>query len=1038
MMRKPPGHTGALRLRAFGCIPVAAAIILVLAVTLNAQLLDANHPEIFWRTMETEHFIIHFYEGTERTANTIAKIAEDIHPKITGLYGYAPDTKFHFIIKDTDDYANGAAYYYNNKMLIWCTALDFELRGTYNWLRSVITHEYTHIIQLGAARKMPRWLPAIYFQMLDYEEEKRPDVLYGYPNLLASYPAFSGTIIPMWFAEGTAQLNVPEYRYEYWDSHRDMQLRIRALNDSLLPLNELEVFGKNSLGNEGVYNHGFSLVRYIAEAYGPDALSDITRAMKKVPRYDFSSAVKEALGIGGDQLYDEWKNATTGDYRRRTRTIRENIVRGDEFERGGYATLYPMFSPDGETVYFSSNRGADYMSQRSIYAKPVTRGKAKVIAKGISSPFTLTPDGRWMAFSEIVRQPNESYYSDLFLLDIETRKKVRLTKGARVMEPAISNDGRSIACIVNHDGTKDLAILPLPPREEWKNIKPIPADSLRRLTDFADGTRCFKPRFSADGEWILYTRGRDLGRDIVLARSDGGGERILAGGAGDQRDPSYGPDGKWVYFAADETGIYNLYRVPVEGGRREALTNVAGGAFMPNVAEDGAVVYSEYTEHGFEARILRDPEPVDPDAMTYDRDYIENLPQIDYDDAEVDTLASRRYANPFEQLFFVPRIAFDYGTFKPGTYIYSSDFLERIMLFTGFDINHKGEFDAIAFLDFHALRPTIFLEGYYLKRVDDQRFDDPLVIAGERPGPDGEPVPIFDTYGVDYRFVLIEVDGGARMRISTPIELELRGAWSRYQAFLKFEDLTTFHYTYFLGRYIQARLDFDFTIPAVRGNVHPHDGWAAQVTAAYEDNKFIEGFEVDDAAFTLQEVYSPYRYWRFETDLTAWYNPFGGLVLQPRLRAGYLDKQVDPFMHLYAGGLHGMRGYSFYSLGGTRKLISSLAVRHQIWAPARPRFGWLHFDGLYGALFADVGDAWRERDFDYESLKVDAGLELRAKFYSWYNYPTAVTFSAARGFDKLSVTENDNTTVYEPGWRYYITVLFDFETIFPSKRMARR
>ena len=56
-------------------------------------------------------------------------------------------------MRDTDDYANGAAYYYQNTIELWATSLDFELRGTSEWLSNVLTHELTHILSLRTARE---------------------------------------------------------------------------------------------------------------------------------------------------------------------------------------------------------------------------------------------------------------------------------------------------------------------------------------------------------------------------------------------------------------------------------------------------------------------------------------------------------------------------------------------------------------------------------------------------------------------------------------------------------------------------------------------------------------------------------------------------------------------------------------------------------------------------------------------------------------------------------------------------------------------
>ena len=121
--------------------------------------------------------MFHYHNETERSCREAATVAENIYFPITQFYDFEPDSKTHIILKDTDDYANGAAYYYDNKIEIWALPLDFDLRGSHRWLQNVITHEFTHIIQIGAAMKFPRRFPAGFVQIMGYEDEKRPDVL---------------------------------------------------------------------------------------------------------------------------------------------------------------------------------------------------------------------------------------------------------------------------------------------------------------------------------------------------------------------------------------------------------------------------------------------------------------------------------------------------------------------------------------------------------------------------------------------------------------------------------------------------------------------------------------------------------------------------------------------------------------------------------------------------------------------------------------------------------------------------------------------
>ena len=51
------------------------------------------HPELEWSTIETEHFYVHYHDGTERTAKTVAKIAEEVFDPVTSLYDHRPDQK---------------------------------------------------------------------------------------------------------------------------------------------------------------------------------------------------------------------------------------------------------------------------------------------------------------------------------------------------------------------------------------------------------------------------------------------------------------------------------------------------------------------------------------------------------------------------------------------------------------------------------------------------------------------------------------------------------------------------------------------------------------------------------------------------------------------------------------------------------------------------------------------------------------------------------------------------------------------------------
>ena len=137
-------------------------VVLLLGV-LGTPAWTQNHPELDWRVIESDHFRVMYHQGLEIAAARAVKIAEGAYDPITQFYDYKPDEKVRLVLKDFDDYANGAAFFYHDTIEIWTTSLDhdFDMRGTSDWLRNVITHEFVHIISLGAARKWHPRVPAV-------------------------------------------------------------------------------------------------------------------------------------------------------------------------------------------------------------------------------------------------------------------------------------------------------------------------------------------------------------------------------------------------------------------------------------------------------------------------------------------------------------------------------------------------------------------------------------------------------------------------------------------------------------------------------------------------------------------------------------------------------------------------------------------------------------------------------------------------------------------------------------------------------------
>jgi Tol biopolymer transport system component len=1014
--------------------------------SVQAQDEDYPRPDLSWKTIETTHFLTHFHDGAERSAREIAAIAEEVYGPITRMYQHEPDSKVSLVIKDYDDYSNGAAYFYDNKIELWAPALDFELRGTHSWLKDVVTHEFTHIVQIQTSMKLSRTVPAIYLQWLGYEAERRTDVLYGYPNAIVSYP-LSAFVVPAWFAEGVAQFNLPDLTYDYWDSHRDMILRMYMLEGKPLSWEEMAVFGKTSLGNESSYNAGFSIVSYIAETYGAGKLEEISRALGALPRLTIDGAISSVLGLSGEELYDRWKQKRLEQYREVEKVIGSERVEGELVENDGFGNFYPAFSPDGKAIAYVSNKEQDYFSLSSIYLydrKAKTTKKIDVLAR---STLSFSPDGRYLYYSKSSRK--NGFWArlfDIYRYDLIDEEEKQLTFGCRAWNPDLSRDGTKLVFARGSDGTMNIVVADA----EGKN--------LRQITKFTNGEQVFSPKWSPDGRRIVFGYSADDKQCVALFNEDGTGFRVVARGP-DSRNPVFTKDGKSLVYSAAEGGIFNLFELDLETGLKHQLTNVLGGAFVPTVSGEGDIAFATYKSTGYKIAFLKEARPLtialklalpewmakkvnlaDGRIVSVPTNASESSPAAGspLTSSRQEVSGAKPYRDTFTRLSLIPLLRVDnynpknkgIDVLRPGFYFASTEMLDRFSLFGGAVINRQFERDLFAIFEYRdaippfyqfGLAPTLSLEIYNITRKTEVTF------------------PVFTdreySINTDVVYNLLEFDATLKQKVfSEHTELKLGYALSRYNA-----DIGSFlvpgvgvsagfRNLYLIGNTLSAQLVHDGIALTVDRAINPV-GRAFTLRYAYEFNKFNpEGeYTIENGVLVPQYVNPSFHrvelLWNEHVAL-----PFPKHTLSVSVRrASTLGKQVDDFFDFYAGGFIGMRGYPFYALGGNDIAVLSAAYRFPLCTTLNFRILQLYFTKLYGSVFADIGDAWTGKPAQIGDWKRDAGFELRLEAFSFYQYPTRIFFSGAYGLDEFNHTFNAVDVSYGKEWRFYLGVLFDFE-----------
>jgi Tol biopolymer transport system component len=1002
----------------------------------SAQAPDFLHTELTWNTLETRHFFVHYHDGSEWTARNVAAIAESIYGPLTSLYHHEPDQKVSFVIRDHDDYSNGVAYFYDNKIEIWAPAMDYELRGIHPWLKNVVTHEFCHIVQIQTAMKLGRRFPALYFQWFGYESERRPDVLYGFPNVLISYP-LSFFLVPSWFAEGTAQYNHPDLKYDFWDSHRDMILRMYMLDGNPLSWEEMAVFGKTSLGNESAYNAGFSIVQYIDEHYGSASLERISRALGDLPRVTIDGAIKDALGISGEELFSNWKASKERAYKALAESLKAELVTGEVVESEGFGNFYPAFSPDGKTLAYVSNKGKDYFGQSSVYLYDIgTRQSRKITGgelSGVRSTLSYTPDGSSLVYAKTTSDnPHWSRYSDLYRYDFKTEEETRLTHGLRAFSPRVSPDGSRIAFVFGSDGTMNVGTCAL----DGSDIKAV--------TRVAAGHQVYTPAWSPDGSTIAFGYSAGHGQSLALVEAGGGGLRMLPAEGADCRNPWYSADGRTLYYSSDRTGIFNVYALDLGTGETRQVTNVLGGAFLPTVSSNGDLAFASYTSSGYKISMVpassASPRPqLAGTSSTAIAGHLSEESPSPIATENPDSLHARPYRNMFTSLSLIPFLRVDnynpknkgIDIIKPGMYGVSSDVLDKLTLFGGAALNRKLERDLFLIFEFRdklplislaGLEPVLSLELYSVSRKTTSSF----TLA-----------PSTKLITPEITYNLFEVDVSLRQPVLTEkTEARVWYTLSRYGADIgSFENpnqpgslIPAFRNVYFVGSSLSAQLKMDFLEPDLDRDINPV-GRSLLFRYAYEADDFNpEGDYKIESGLAVPQ-YKRFVFHRAEAQWNEHMRlPWEHQTVSLSLRgAGILGKTVDSFFDFYAGGVLGMKGYPFYALGGNTNATMNLTYRFPISRDLDFRILQFYFTKLFVSGFYDFGNAWSGSMPDWSDWKSDAGIELRLESFSFYAYPTRFFFSAAYGFNEFEKTFSGVKVKYGREWRLYFGVLFGFE-----------
>jgi class 3 adenylate cyclase/Tol biopolymer transport system component len=224
--------------------------------------------------------------------------------------------------------------------------------------------------------------------------------------------------------------------------------------------------------------------------------------------------------------------------------VRSEGFRQAQFSIGG----------DGLIVYAP---GAHAMDGSLSIIDREGRAESLGFPAGIFSPPTFSPDGDSVAVGVL------EVTWDIWILDLESRTRRRLTREGNNQAPVWSSDGERLFFMSDRGET------------DTYDLYSIPARGAERSTAvLEDAVDLLFPSVAADGRQLIVKAGA-APAIYVLSSADGAEtppREVASGGLA-----RISADGDWTAYTSDETGRYEVYVAPTNGQGARVQLSVEGG-----------------------------------------------------------------------------------------------------------------------------------------------------------------------------------------------------------------------------------------------------------------------------------------------------------------------------------------------------------------------------------------------------------------------------------------------------------------------------
>lgn len=403
---------------------------------LQAQ--DKVNPSIQWKQVKDPYATWVYDSRHKKLVDHYRQLFQQARPKLEALFKELPETTT-FMISDHTDLANGSATVFPYPIIRLFPVIPLppsSISETNNNFLDLITHEYTHILNLHPVHGPLSWLTPLFGSVV------RPNAL-----------------LPRWYVEGLAvylesELNPQGGRLR--SQSFESMVRNLSLHQGWkeLSIDQLNDGQPDWIGGQRPYLLGGALIQHLYQSDAEKIYSMNQSYSRRLP-YLIEGPLKDRGHEGYEELLTKTYNQLDQQARRQLSQLQTKPATvGQAWPGQGYNSMRLRVSPEGKkaALFTVSATEPPQLLLRNFKTKRVTQVDQ---AQFFGDSCWITEDR--LIFTKIALVPDlYARFAQAYVLDLNSRRITRLPQTQRAAELACATGKNHIYFSKNTPGGRDV------------------------------------------------------------------------------------------------------------------------------------------------------------------------------------------------------------------------------------------------------------------------------------------------------------------------------------------------------------------------------------------------------------------------------------------------------------------------------------------------------------------------------------------------------------------------------------------------------